>query len=96
MVFEVEYIGNHWEYQPHIDVVYCHADRDYILSESSIGELIDSDELPIASGTYSATFTFYHHPYTDWETGGREDDYGFTVSDLKHLSPFTTEYKEGV
>lgn len=94
VVFEVEYIGKHWEDQPHIDMVYCHADLDYILSENNIGELVDSDELPIASGTYSATFTFHHYPHTDWETGAREDDYGFTVSGLKHVSPFTQDYYE--
>lgn len=95
VVFEVEYIGKHWEDQPRIDVVYCHADLDYILSEQGLCDLVDSDELPIASGTYSATFTFHHYPHTDWETGAREDDYGFTVSNLKYISPFTTEYKEG-
>lgn len=95
VVFEVEYIGKHWEDQPRIDVVYCHADLDYILSEQGLCDLVDSDELPIASGTYSASLTYHHYPHTDWETGGREDDYGFTVSNLKHISPSTTEYKVG-
>lgn len=92
--FEVEYIGKHWEDQPRIDVVYCHADLDYILSEQGLWDLVDSDELPIASGTYSASLTYHHYPHTDWETGAREDDYGFTVSNLKHLSPFTQDHYE--
>lgn len=94
VVFEVEYIGKHWEDSPHIDVVYCHADLDFILSEHDLHDLVDSDEMPIASGTYSAIFTYYHHPYTDWETGAREDDYGFTVSNLKHISPYTQDHYE--
>jgi len=95
VVFEVEYIGKHWEDKPYIGVVYCPADLDHILSEQGLCDLVDSDELPIASGTYSASLTYHHYPHTDWETGGREDDYGFTVSNLKHISPSTTEYKVG-
>jgi hypothetical protein len=90
--FEVEYIGKYWEDRPKVEVTECHDDLGHLLAEADIEWLIDSDELPIASGTYKADVTYYQYPYTDWETGHREDDYGFTVSNLKHISPLTKEY----
>lgn len=92
--FEVEYIGKHYEDRPHITVTYCPEELWYLLAENDLWDLVESDEMPIASGKFMADFTFYHYPLTDWETGGREDDYGFEVSGLKHLSPFTQEYYE--
>lgn len=90
--FEVEYIGKHWEDTPHIEFTYYPEELGIIFSDHCLAELVSSDEIPIASGKYLADLTFYQYPRIDWETGKREDDYGFEVSNLRHLSPFTQEY----
>ena len=90
--FEVEYIGSYYEDVPYIDVTSCPEELRYIFSDHTVGELVNGDELPIASGQYIATFTFHSYPQIDWETGYHEDDYGFVVSNLKHTNPFTNKY----
>lgn len=93
--FEVEYIGKHWEDMPRINVTDCPEDLRHILAEHNLIDMIDNDELPIASGVYSAMLTYVYDSCIDWETGADDGDFGFTVSNLIHLSQFTNDFYEG-
>lgn len=56
-----------------------------ILSQHDLMDLVGEGCLPIASGLFSCTLTYWHESCCDWETGSVADDYGFEVSNLRKL-----------
>lgn len=84
VIFEVERI-DYPDMNPNYDIIHCPDEVSEILSQHDLSDIVGDGCLPIASGLFSCTLTYWHKKYTDWETGHADDDYGFDVTHLRKL-----------
>lgn len=84
--FEVEHIGPNYDDTPDYTILNASSDDlGFILAEHQLTDLIDSYELPIASGVYSCVLEYWHFTNYESYTGCCEDDYGFYLSKLEKV-----------
>lgn len=88
--FQVEHIGP-WIDNPSYTLVESHDDLGWIFAEHGWDLVCHEDELPIASGLYRATFTYWCNHRRDYWTGEDDSDYGFNIANLQRVRNLTAE-----
>jgi hypothetical protein len=58
---------------PEVSSVLCDVSGDHVTDDMFAGDL------PSSIGLWKMKIKFFVDPYTDWESGQRDDDYGFEI-----------------
>lgn len=82
--FSVEYVGARHKDVPRYTLVSACAAVRNVVDSNDLSEMMDEQELPIASGVYHVVVKYWYRDFTD-EDGCPDCDYGFDVTKLTFL-----------
>lgn len=85
LIFEVEHIGRSYDDLPSYTMLSAPPEVTAVLFECTFEELVDSQQLPIASGIFKCTLEFFSDAWTDWESGIEDPNFGFILHNLEKL-----------